>query len=109
MEPEQIREMSLMLDFYGGLLSDRQRELCEQYYGEDLSLSEIAGNTGITRQGVRDGMKKAEAILTEAEKKLGFCKAWRRRCVQVEELSSRLAALGVEDPAVHALLEALRS
>ncbi len=52
---------SLLLDFYGDLLSERKKELIELYYNEDLSLSEVSEITGISRQGVRDSVKKAEA------------------------------------------------
>ena len=51
--------LSLLLDFYGEILSQRRRELITLYYDEDFSLSEIAEHTGISRQGVRDSIKKA--------------------------------------------------
>ncbi len=109
MKPEKMREMSLMLDFYGALLSDRQKDICEQYFSDDLSLSEIAENTGITRQGVRDGVKKAEAILEKAEEQLGLYAAWLQRRRQIAALQVRLAELGVDDPAVDALLDTLQN
>ena len=68
--------VSLLLDFYGGMLTDKQRDALELYYNEDLSLAEIAQHTGITRQGVRDSIKRGEAILTEMEEKLGFYKKY---------------------------------
>ena len=64
----------VLLDFYSSLLTNKQAEMMEQYYNEDLSLSEIAGEMDISRQGVRDAVKKAEAILLEAEKEMGFVK-----------------------------------
>ncbi len=109
MEPEEMRRMSLLFDFYGGLLSERQRELCELCYNDDLSLSEIAENTGITRQGVRDGLKKAGEILRGAEERLGFCAAWRARVSLVDEIEKRLAELGVSDEALRERLRALRA
>ncbi len=63
-----------LFDYYGGLLSDRQRQIISLHYDEDLSLSEIASICGITRQGVLDAMKKAEAALADCEEKLGFMK-----------------------------------
>lgn len=59
-----------LLDIYGDLLTDRQRALTDIYYNEDLSLSEIAENEGITRAGARDIIKKAENKLLEFENKL---------------------------------------
>lgn len=64
----------VLLDFYSSLLTNKQAEMMEQYYNEDLSLSEIAEEMDISRQGVRDAVKKAEAILLEAEKEMGFVK-----------------------------------
>ena len=65
-------EMSLLFDFYGETLTVKQRELFDLYYNEDLSLSEIAEHAGITRQGVRDSIKRAEHALGEMEDKLGL-------------------------------------
>ena len=66
-------DVVVLLDFYGQLLTDKQREVLELYYNEDLSLAEVAQNTGsITRQGVRDSIKRGEAILFEMEEKLGL-------------------------------------
>jgi len=105
----EMREMPLLFDFYGGLLSERQRELCESYYNEDLSLSEIAANTGITRQGVRDSLRKAEEILQSAEESLGFLKAWRERQNVVARLEQRLRELGICDEAIGEALAKLRA
>lgn len=65
-------EMSLLFDFYGETLTEKQRELFDLYYNEDLSLAEIAEHAGITRQGVRDSIKRAEHALREMEEKLGL-------------------------------------
>ena len=61
-----------LYDIYSPLLSDRQREIMDLYYNEDESLSEIAENTGITRQGVRDWIKKTESQLAAFETALGL-------------------------------------
>ena len=63
-------DISLLLDFYGDMLTDKQRDVIELYYDEDLSLAEIAQNCNITRQGVRDSIKRAERQLTQYEDKL---------------------------------------
>lgn len=73
-------EISFLLDFYGDVLTEKQRDVMEQYYNDDLSLSEIADNFGITRQGVRDAIKRGEAIILDLEQKVGF--AARYRAVQ---------------------------
>ncbi len=65
-------KISLLMDFYGGILTDKQLDALDLYYNEDLSLAEIAQHTKITRQGVRDSIKRGEAILLEMEEKLGF-------------------------------------
>ena len=64
--------ISVLLDFYGPVLTEKQREVIELYYNEDLSLSEIAEHEGITRQGVRDSIKRGEAILLDMEERLQF-------------------------------------
>ena len=82
--------VSILLDAYGLLLTERQRELVDLYYNEDLSLAEISENLGITRQGVRDGIKKSEAFLRECEEKLGVCRKNMEREELVDSLSKRL-------------------
>lgn len=67
-------KISLLLDFYGELLSEHKREAIELYYDDDLSLAEIAEQMDISRQGVRDLIKKGEAQLTEYEEKLGLAR-----------------------------------
>ncbi|MCI8553916.1 MAG: YlxM family DNA-binding protein [Clostridiales bacterium] len=67
-------DIALLFDFYGDMLTDKQRGVVELYYNDDLSLSEIAENEGITRQGVRDSIKRAEAQLLEMEERLGLAR-----------------------------------
>lgn len=68
--------MSALLDVYGRFLNDKQRELCEYYYNDDLSLAEISENVGITRQGVRDGIKRAETLISDLESKCHYCESF---------------------------------
>lgn len=68
--------MSMLFDFYGELLTDKQKELFDLYYNEDLSLSEIAEHAEITRQGVRDAIVRAETILRETEDQLKLVKKY---------------------------------
>ena len=81
---------SMLLDFYGELLTDKQRECFDLHYNEDLSLSEIAENEGISRQGVRDVIVRAEAAMTELEDKTGLI----RRFMQMQK-----KVQGIEDAA----------
>lgn len=68
----QTYRMTMLFDFYGELLTDRQKEFFDLYYNEDLSLTEIAENAGISRQGVRDVIVRAEAAMQEIEDKTGI-------------------------------------
>lgn len=69
---EKNMNISFLLDFYGDVLNDKQREILNLYYNEDLSLAEIAESNGLTRQGVRHVIKKAEDELFLLENKLGL-------------------------------------
>ena len=88
-------ELSLLLDFYGPLLTEKQRTVFDWYYNEDLSLAEIAQSQGITRQGVRDTLKRAEQQMREMEDALGLARRFRRIsdglsdiCAVAEELKA---------------------
>lgn len=70
-------EMCLLFDVYGDVLTEKQRELFDLYYNEDLSLAEIAEIAGISRQGVRDGIVRAEHTLTDLENKLSLANRMR--------------------------------
>lgn len=74
MAPKSQKDLtfSVLLDYYGPVLTEKQRAILTEYYNQDLSLAEIAENYGITRQGVRDAIKHGEATLTELEKNLGY-------------------------------------
>lgn len=64
--------MAMLYDFYGDVLTDKQREFFEYYHHDDLSLSEISENVGITRQGVRDVINRSEGVLRKMEERLGL-------------------------------------
>jgi len=76
--------MALLFDFYGDMLTERQKEFYDLYYNEDLSLAEIAENYDITRQGVRDVIVRAEGILTELEDKTGIIRRFQKMQEQLE-------------------------
>ena len=83
---EKNLEMSFLLDFYGDVLSERRRSVMTMYYNEDLSLSEIADEIGISRQGVRDLIKKSEDELVYLEEKLGLLKKFRSLQAKADQL-----------------------
>ena len=71
MSAEDRAYICRLLDVYGGLLSEKNRDLADLYYNEDLSLAEISENCGLTRQGVRDAIKRSVAELKNFENTLG--------------------------------------
>ena len=89
----QTYRMSMLFDFYGDLLTDRQKEFYDLYYNEDLSLAEIAENYGISRQGVRDVIVRAEAAMTEIEDKTHIIRRFKQTqkdLAAIEEIADRL-------------------
>ena len=85
---EKNLNISLLLDFYGDILSERQNEMLSMYYNDDCSLSEIADAFSISRQGVRSVLKKGETILTEMENKLQLAS----RFIKIRDKSTELAS-----------------
>lgn len=86
-------ELCLLFDFYGEMLTDKQRELFDLYYNEDLSLSEIAEHAGITRQGVRDAVVRAEHTLTALEDKLHLVSRYGKIDQHAQALSQEIKML----------------
>lgn len=82
----QAYRMSMLFDFYGDLLTDRQKEFFDLYYNEDLSLAEIAENYGISRQGVRDVIVRAEAAMTEVEDKTHIIRRYFQTQQQIQAI-----------------------
>lgn len=107
---DKTLEMTLLFDFYGELLTDRQKSCFVQYYDEDLSLGEIAELMEISRQGVRDLIVRAEATLTEAEEKIGFVQRHTQQRETLDEMETQLNELiGLTEGKARALAEALQS
>ena len=79
---------SLLLDFYGELLTDKQRECCELHFNEDLSLAEIAEQSGISRQGVWDNIRRGAAALETIEEKTGLIRRFSETQKALEELDA---------------------
>lgn len=80
-------QMSLLFDYYGELLSEKQRVCFDLYYNQDLSLSEIASELGITRQGVHDSLSRAETALGEFERVTGCIASDRRTAKALEAIA----------------------
>lgn len=102
------KNMSLLLDFYGDTLSEKQRETMELFYNDDLSLSEISEITGITRQGVRDRLLKSEQIITELENKLGLAARFGDVSNTVDYIVKRLSSLKEQGIDVDDIIEAAK-
>lgn len=83
----QTYRMTMLFDFYGELLTPRQKEFFDLYYNEDLSLAEIAENAGISRQGVRDVIVRAESAMQEVEDKTGIIKRFLARSTHLDAIS----------------------
>ena len=75
---EKNLNIGYLLDFYGEILTERKRTVLEYYYNDDLSLAEIADEIGISRQGVRDSIKKGEEELLFLEVKLGLAERFQK-------------------------------
>lgn len=99
---------SMLFDFYGELLTDKQREYFDLRYNEDLSLGEIAEQCGISRQGVWDIIRRAETAMTEIEEKTGLIKRFIERNAQIDELQNELKSIGVSDESIMKKLEGLK-
>ena len=84
---DQLYELSLLYDFYGALLKDHQREIFEDYVLNDLSLSEIASQQDISRQGVYDIIKRCSKQLTEYERKLNLIAKFNNTKKRVNEIN----------------------
>ena len=91
-----------LIDVYGNVLSERQRDVVDLYYNEDLSLAEISENCGITRQGVRDAIKHAIDTLRSLEASLGFC----AKSESISQLAAKISACD-DVKEIHRLAESI--
>ncbi len=103
-------EISILCDLYGKLLTKKQYEFLNDYYNNDLSLSEIAENNNITRQAVRDIIKKGEKKLFEYEEKLLFMKRMLNQEKTIQQILSELAKIKKDssDEKVANILETIK-
>ena len=92
----QTYRMTMLFDFYGEILTERQKEFFDLYYNEDLSLGEIAENYGISRQGVRDVIVRAEAAMQEIEDKTGLIRRFMQmqpKIAAIEEAAQQIKTI----------------
>ena len=90
---EKNVKVSILLDIYGKLLTEKQFKLLNDYYNNDLSLSEIAENERITRQAVRDNLKKGENKLLQFEEKLLIMKKTIEKEGQISKILNELTKI----------------
>lgn len=93
MEIENSIKLSILLEIYGKLLTKKQYDMLNDYYNNDLSLAEIAENEKITRQAVRDNLKKGEKKLFEYEEKLQIMKKNKMQEEQIANILSEISNL----------------
>ena len=100
-------KISILCDLYGKLLTPKQLEFLNDYYNNDLSLSEIAENNEITRQAVRDIIKKGEKKLFEYEEKLAFMKRMLKQNKKIAKILSQITKIekGYSDKQIAIILE----
>ena len=107
---EKNVEVSMLLQIYGELLTEKQYRVIDYYYNEDLSLSEIAENEEITRQGVRDIIKKGEKKLFEYEEKLLFMKKTINQEQKIQQVLFNLTKIQKDssDKQISSILEEIK-
>ena len=104
-------EISVLCQIYGKLLTEKQLNIMDNYYNLDLSLSEIAENEGITRQAVRDIIKKGENKLFESEEKLGIMKKTMKQEEKIASILSELTKIQTKftDEQIAEILEHIKT
>ena len=105
---EKISHVVLLKDFYGPLLTEKQQNVLNLHYENDLSLSEIADDMNTSRQAVYDMVKKAESLLEQYEQKLGLVERFQIMRERLNELSSLLEGTEVNQRTISQSVEILR-
>ncbi len=90
---DELFEISLLLDFYGQMITKRQYEILDLHYNSDYSLGEIAEFLNISRQGVHDNIKRGKATLLEFEQKLGLVRRFTEQADRAREIYRQLGAI----------------
>jgi len=95
---ESVFEITVLMDFYGQLLTERQYEMMDLHYNSDLSLGEIAEELKVSRQAVFDGLRKARQTLENYEKRLGLVERFREQERNIEKALKNLKCLEEKSP-----------
>ena len=99
-------ELVLLFDYYGSMLTDKQRDCFDMRYNQDLSLGEIGEVLGVSRQAVNDNLSRTEALLRRMEENIGCVKRYKLAREAVSEIRDAATVLDTfSDPAVRALAQ----
>lgn len=97
---EDIYEVTVLLDFYGQLLTERQYEIMDLHFNSDLSLGEIAEDLGISRQGVHDSIRKGKQALSGYENRLGLAERFKEQERNIEKALKSLKRMVKKNPEI---------
>ncbi|MDL2205518.1 DNA-binding protein [Eubacteriales bacterium OttesenSCG-928-N13] len=106
---ERRNDMNLLLDFYGGLLNDSSMKMCSMYYGEDMTLAEIAELMGVTRQAVHGVVRRTEDKLLNYESKLHLIDKSRKIRREINAVTQSLERVEASTETKQALAQAIES
>ena len=102
-------ELVMLLDYYGNMLTDKQRDCFDMRYNQDLSLGEIALELGVSRQAVCDNLSRTEALLRRMEENIGCVKRHKERREVIQKILDAAAVLDASsDPGVSALAQRIK-
>ena len=100
---EEKLKFSILLEIYGNFLTEKQNEYMEYYYNQDLSLSEIADNDGITRQAVNEIIKKSKNKLEECESRIHIMEKQQQIAKKIEQIKAE-----IEEPKIKKQLQEIQ-
>ena len=103
-------ELALLFDYYGSMLTDKQRECFDMRYNQDLSLGEIAESMGVSRQAVNDNLSRTEALLRRMEENIGSVKRDNEIRTVLREIMEAATVLDASsDPAISESVQRIRA
>ena len=103
-------EMALLFDYYGGMLTEKQRDCFDMRYNQDLSLGEIADTLGVSRQAVCDNLTRTEALLRRMEENIGCVKRHKKNREAIQSVLDAATVLDASsDPAILRSVQRIRA